>query len=234
MQHELRPKGRQPVKSPIRFQPILIVLATAALWCQQSPKAAAQVPDENRKQLVEALGPPFIIFRDKVLDELKVSDEPKEKLLQHLMEQIMETGPFLDSLAQAGEEREQKLDEHRKKAREKLAKILKEALKPEQHKRLRQIELQQERAFALGQPELVKELKITDQQRQQFVAITQELQKKVQPLIKEAQAGGQPEEIRPKIFKIRDEYAKKLEAVLTDLQQKKWKDMLGKPFDLGD
>ena len=44
--------------------------------------------DENRKQLVEALGPPFIIFRDKVLDELKVSDEPKEKLLQHMMEQI--------------------------------------------------------------------------------------------------------------------------------------------------
>ena len=47
---------------------------------------------------MEALGSPFIVFREKVLDELKVSDEQREKLMQHLMEQIMETGPFLDSL----------------------------------------------------------------------------------------------------------------------------------------
>ena len=223
------------MKNPIRFRPILIVLATAALWCQQSQKAIAQVPpDQQRKDVVNALGMPFIVFRDKVLDELKVSDEPKEKLLQHVMEQIMETGPFLDSLAKTGEEREKKLGEHRKNAREKLAKVLKETLTAEQLKRLGQIERQQEGAFALGQDELVKELKITDKQRQQLVAITQELQKKVQHLFEEAQSGGKPEEIQPKVFKIRDEYAKKLEAVLTDEQKKKWTDMLGKPFDLED
>jgi hypothetical protein len=222
------------MKGPSRFRPILIVLVTATLWCQQSQKAVAQVPDENRKELVSALGAPFIVFRDPVLEELKVSDEQRDKLLEHLMQQIMETGPFLDSLTETGEEREKKLGEHRKNAREKLAKFLKETLKAEQLKRLRQIELQQERAFALGQDELVKELKITRQQRQQFVAITQEMQKKIQPLIKEAQSGGNPEEIRPKIFKFRDESAKKLEAVLTDEQNKQWKDMLGKPFDLGD
>ena len=230
----LQPKGRQPMKSQIRFRLGLFALAMVALWGQQPQSAVAQVPDENRKELVDALGPPFIVCRNKVLDELKVSDEQRDKLLQHIMEQIMETGPFLDSLTETGEEREKKLNEHRKNAREKLAKVLKETLKAEQQKRLRQIQLQQERAFALGQDELVKELKITDQQRQQFVAITQELQRKVEPLIKEAQSGGKPEEIRPKVFKLRDEYAKKLEAALTDEQQKKWKDMLGKPFDLGD
>ena len=88
--------------------------------------------------------------------------------------------------------------------------------------------------FALGQDELDKELKITDRQRQQFVAITQELQKKVHALVKEAQSGGKPEEIPPKINKIRAECAKQLEAVLTDEQNKQWKDILGKPFDLGD
>ena len=194
------------MKSLIRFRPGLIVLAMVALWGQQSQRAVAQVPDENRKELVNALGTPFIVVRDKVLDELKVSDEQKEKLLQYMMEQIMETGPFLDSLAGAGEEREKKLNEHRKKAHEKLAKVLKETLNADQLKRLRQIELQQERGFALGQAELVKELKITDQQRKQFVAITQEFQKKVQPLIKEAESGGKPEEIRPKVLEMRDEY----------------------------
>jgi LTXXQ motif family protein len=222
------------MKSLIRFRLGLIVLAMVALWGLQSQRAVAQVPDENRKELVGALGTQFIVFRDKVLDELKVSEELKEKLLQHVMEQIMETGPFLDSLAKTGEEREKKLSEHRKKAEEKLAKVLKETLNADQLTRLRQIELQQERGFALGQAELVKELKITDQQRKQFVAITQEFQKKVQPLIKEAQSGGKPEEIRPKVLEMRDETAKKLEAVLTDEQKEKWKGMLGEPFDLGD
>ena len=90
------------------------------LWGQSFQRAAAQVPDENRKQLVEALGTPFIVFREKVLDELKVSDDQREKLMQYAMEQIMETGPFLDSLTETGPEREKKLDEHRKNAREKL------------------------------------------------------------------------------------------------------------------
>ena len=65
----------------IRFRLGLIVLAMVSLWGQQSQRAVAQVPDENRKELVNALGTPFIVLRDKVLDELKVSDEQKEKLL---------------------------------------------------------------------------------------------------------------------------------------------------------
>ena len=222
------------MKSPIRFYFGLTFLAVVALLCQQPQQAVAQVPDENRKELVSALGAPFIVIRDKVLDELKVSDEQKEKLLGHMMEQIMETGPFLDSLKEAGEEREKKLNEHRKEAQEKLAKVLKETLKAEQLTRLRQIELQQERGFALGQAEPVKELKITEKQGKQLMAITQDFQQKVQHLVKQAQSGGNPEEIRPKILGIRDEYAKKLEAVLSDLQKKKWKDMLGEPFELGD
>ena len=109
----------------IRSRAGLMALAVAALWGPSVQRAAAQVPEENRKQVVEALGPPFIVFREKVLEELKVSDEQKEKLMQFLMEQIMETGPFLESLTETGPEREKKLGEHRKKALEKLARHLK-------------------------------------------------------------------------------------------------------------
>ena len=84
-------------------------------------------------------------------------------------------------------------------------------------------------------PEDVRaELNITQEQLKKIMAITQELQKKIQPLIKEAQSGGKPEEIRPRVLKIREEQGKKLEALLTDEQTKKWKDMLGKSFDLGE
>ncbi len=218
----------------IRLRVGLMALAVAALWGPCLPFAAAQVPDENRKELVEALGPPFIVFREKVLDELKVSEEQKEKLMQHLMERIMETGPFLDSLKDAGPEREKMLNEHRMNAREKLAKQLKELLQPEQLKRLRQVTLQQEGAFALGRDDVRKELKVTQEQLKQFMTITQELHRQVEPLVKQAQSGGNPDEIRPKIEQLRQDQAKKLEAVLTDAQKKQWKELLGPPFELGD
>jgi len=222
------------MSSSIRFRAGVMALAVVALWGQSFQRAAAQVPDENRKQLVEALGTPFIVFRDKVLDELKVSDEQKEKLMQHMMQQIMETGPFLDSLAQTGQEREKKLSEHRKIAHEQLAKLEKEVLQPGQRNRLRQVMLQQEGSFALGQDDVRKELKITQEQVAKFMAIVQDLQKTVEALVKEAQSGGKPEEIRPKIEQLRKDHAQKLEAVLTDAQKKQWKELLGPPFELGD
>jgi ferric iron reductase protein FhuF len=156
------------MKNRIRFRVGLMALAAAAFWGQSFQRAAAQVPEENRKQVVEALGAPFIVFRDKVLDELKVSDDQREKLMQYVMEQIMETGPFLESLTETGQEREKKLNEHRKKALEKLAKYLKDVLQPDQMKRLRQVTLHQEGAFALGQEDVRKELKITPEQLKKF------------------------------------------------------------------
>ncbi len=217
-----------------RFLVAVMASTMITLLGQSFQRAAAQVPDENRKQLVEALGAPFIVFRDKVLDELKVSDEQREKLMQKLMEQIMETGPFLDSLAESGQEREKKLSEHKKNAQEKLAKNLKELLQPGQRDRLRQVTLQQEGGFALGQEDVRKELKITQEQVRKFMAVVQELHKKVELLVKEAQSGGKPEEIRPKIEQLRKDHAKKLEAVLTDAQKKQWKELLGPPFELED
>jgi hypothetical protein len=77
-------------------------------------------------------------------------------------------------------------------------------------------------------------MKLTDEQRKQFVALVQELQTKIKPLIQEAQSGGNPEEIRPKVMKIRKEHERKIEALLTDAQKKQWKEMLGKPLDLDE
>ena len=97
-----------------------------------------------------------------------------------------------------GEEREKELKAYRPKAQEKLAAFLKETLKDDQRKRLGQLELQQEGAFVLmhGDGEIGKDLKITDEQRKQFMAVIMDMQKKIEPLIKEAQSGGDPKEIR--------------------------------------
>ena len=195
----------------------------------------AQVPDEARRQLSEALGPPFRVFRDKVQEELKLSDEQKQKLEDRLQETVQDAMTFFPKLeGLKPEEREKELHSYRQKAQERLAAFLKETLKAEQLERLRQLELQQEGPFALGRPDVMAEVKLTDEQRQQFMTLVQEMQRRIEPLIKEAQTKGNPEEIRPKAQAIRKEYAARIESTLTASQKERWQEMLGKPFDSDD
>jgi hypothetical protein len=197
---------------------------------------AIQVPDEARKHVVEALGGgSFLVFRDKVQAELKLSDKQKEKLLEKFADYAQQTKKVFDKIADLKpEQREKEMQSHRQKSHEKLAALLEKTLKAEQLERLRQLELQQQGPFALGRPELVKELKITVEQRKQFMGVVQEMQRKIEPLMREAQSGGNPEEIRPKVMKIRKDHEARILAILNDAQKQQWKKLLGKPFDLGD
>ena len=66
------------------------------------------------------------------------------------------------------------------------------------------------------------------------MAVVQQMQKKIEPLVKEAEKDGKPEEVRPRMMKVRKEHEGKIEALLSDEQKKKWKEMLGKALDLDD
>ena len=197
---------------------------------------AQEVPYEARRMLTEAFGPTFLVFYDKVQKDLQVSDEQKRKLQKRLPDTVQDAVQFFEKLGdKKAEEREKDRSHYRQKAQEKLASFLKETLQDEQLQRLRQLELQQEGAFALyARPELGKELKITDEQRKRFMAVVHEMQKKIEPLMKEAESDGNPQEIRPRILKIRDEHADRIEAILSDAQQKQWQEIRGKPLDLDD
>jgi hypothetical protein len=71
-------------------------------------------------------------------------------------------------------------------AGEKLWAFLKETLNPEQFPRFRQLELQHEGPPAYFRPGIANELQIRDEPRNQFMAFTQEMQKKKGLLMKEA------------------------------------------------
>jgi hypothetical protein len=184
------------------------------------------------------LGPPFLVFRHKVQEELKLSDEQKKRLEKRLQDTVQDAMQFFQKLGDGDkkqEEREKELHAYREKAQENLTAFLQGLLQEEQSKRLRQVMLQRDRLFALlGNAEITKELEITDKQRQQFGEVAQEMHKKIEPLIKEAQKGGNPQEIGPKIRKIRKEQEERIEALLNDAQKKQWNVMLGKPLNLGD
>ncbi len=199
--------------------------------------SAQDVPEEARREIAHNLQGPFVVFREAAQADLKLTDEQKEKVEEHLRERLPDIMQFFQSLDGVnGEEREKKLQAFRQNAHEKLTSVLKATLKEDQSKRLQQLGLQQEGAFALfhGEPKIAKSLKITTEQRKQFMAVVQDLQKKVKPLIEEAQSGGNLEEIRPKVMKIRKEHERQIEALLTDTQKEQWKEMLGKPLVLDE
>lgn len=198
--------------------------------------AAQEIPDEARRQFIQFFGGPFLVYRDKVQGELKLSDDQKQKVEDDLKERIRAAMEFFQTAdALKPEEREKEHKAYREKSREKLAAFLKDVLKDDQLKRLRQLDLQNDGLFALlGRPELAKELKITDEQRKQFMPVAQELQKKVQPLVKEAQSGANPQEIMAKIIKIRKAQEVKIQAILNEAQRKQWQEMVGKAFEFDD
>jgi hypothetical protein len=195
------------------------------------PVPEQDVPEESRRQLTHNLGSAFLVFRVKVQEELKLTKEQKEKLEQQLRELLPDAMQFLQKIngLKPGE-REKELGAFRPKAREKMAAVQKETLNEDQRTRLRQLEMQREGLF--GDGEIWKELEVTNEQRAQFLAAIMPMQKKIMALLEEVQKGGKADEIRPKILKIRQDLQVQLEALLTDAQKKRWKEMLGKPVDL--
>ena len=211
------------------------VLVFVGLVCTQA--AAQDIPEEARKGLSNTLHGSFVVFRAKAQEDLKLTDEQKEKLEEHLkvlIQDAMQLFQKIDGLKP--EEREKELKAYRPKVQEKLAAVLKETLKDDQRKRLRQIEVQQEGALALwhGDGQIAKDLKITDEQRKQFMPVIQEMQKKIEPLTNEAKSGGNAQEIWPKIMTIRRAHEDRIVALLTDAQKKQWQEMVGKALNLDE
>ena len=194
-----------------------------------------EVPEAARKQLSQALGGPFLVFHDKVQEELKLSEGQKEKLLKKLPVHVQETMKGFEKIKDLKPDREKAMQAQRRKSHDKLSKALKGILNARQQERLGQLQLQQEGPFALlGENKAFARLKITREQRKQLMEVVQQMQKKIQPLLRKIGEGGSPEEVRPRVVKIHQEHAARMEKILTEAQKKEWKRLLGKPFKLDE
>ena len=163
---------------------------------------------------------PFIVFHPHAMEELKLSDDQKQKL-----------GEKLPNYQVDGRFSSQKVDAA---AHEQLWAFLKETLNEEQFTRFQQLELQYEPAVII-RPEIVKKLQITEEQRKQIIGLIQDLQKKNEAGKKASQsAGNPPQETRLKGMRarMREDYDEKVEAILSDAQKAQWKEMRGKLFDI--
>ena len=66
--------------------------------------------------------------------------------------------------------------------------------------------------FTVFRDKVQDELKLTDEQRSQFMEVVQSCQLKVQPLIKEMQGGGDHQEIGPKMMKLKKDHQVQIAA----------------------
>jgi hypothetical protein len=207
--------------------------STQATADTSTPSAAQSISEETLKKLRHDLGGSFIVTRDKVQEDLKLTTEQREKLQQSLGELVPEAMQVFQKIqGLKPEDRKKELKAYRPQAQEKLAAMLKDILDEGQRARLRQLELQRE---GLRSGEIWKDLQVTDEQRTQFMAMMQQAQRETQMLLQELKNGGaRKEEIQPKVIKIREDLEGQLEALLTDAQKKQWQEMLGKPMDLAD
>jgi hypothetical protein len=106
-------------------------------------------------------------------------------------------------------------------------------LKPEQRRRLRQIEIQQAGMDAFTREDVQKQLKLTSEQKKDIRAISDDIFKQIVNARKELLRNPQKvTEVRRKLVGLRKTGMEKMISQLTDPQRKIWKAMAGPPFEL--
>jgi hypothetical protein len=180
-----------------------------------------------------------LLRHPNVQKDLNLSDEQKEKA----NELLDELGRM--SMPKQGEQLEQGEFMRRMQnpmaipeVRERAEKGLAEILKPEQLARLKEIGLQAQGPAAFSNPEVVKTLAITDEQKEKFAELNKQTNEQRQKMI-QSQMDLSPEERMEKRAEMQAEMQKlhqKLTAdslgVLTPEQREKFEKMTGKKIDL--
>jgi peroxiredoxin len=104
-------------------------------------------------------------------------------------------------------------------------------LTPQQRQRLGEILLRRLGVQAVLRDDVAKRLGFTEQQRVQIKQITEETQKAVAALEKEASSGKPREPLEKAFLELKTDEQKKVLGLLKPDQQSGWKQLLGKPFD---
>ena len=196
-------------------------------------------------------GPTTLILNTAVQTELKMTDDQVAKAKEWSKEQgaknqaaMKEKLSGLDFKTDEGRAEMAKINAEMTKST--YADLEKAAiLKPEQVKRLRQIDRQNQGVRAFSSADVVETLKLTDSQKSTIKGINEEYQKDSQAIRTEfgigfggnkGNKGAKPDpaksdEGNKKLDKLRDATIAKISESLTADQKTAWKEMVGEPFD---
>lgn len=193
----------------------LILGLTSIALGQQQDRRQPQQPQQP-----SVLGP---FANPDVQKELKLSEEQIGKL-KDALNRVMEK--HRDDFAKL---QQMSLDEQQKKMmaiNEEYNKAVVGVLDAKQWKRYKQIQWQSDPIGCLQDPDLQKDLKLSDEQKKKIDGVFNDANKKIQDMMK----GG---ERSPEKFQaVRKDVEKKANEVLTEEQQKNLKELKGPPFQV--
>jgi len=179
----------------------------------------------------------YLAMNEAVQKEIEVVDDQKAEI-NKLSEEIRgqrQQGERPNFREMSEEDREKYIAQMRersaKEAKTANAK-LEEILLEHQMKRLKEIALQQRGTSALTDPEVAKELKITDAQKKKLEEVSTANRESMGTRMRELFQGGNREGIREKMQEMRKEADGKVLAVLTGEQKKKFEEMKGEAFEM--
>jgi Spy/CpxP family protein refolding chaperone len=186
--------------------------------------------------IMEADPTGLLLRMDKVREELKITSD-QEEALKKLGEQMRPSRPEgMDFRSMSEEERNEFFQKMRGEVEKKAGEMkekLEEVLFPEQTERLGEIVLQRRGVQALNDPEIAKELSITDAQKKELEEVRETLREEMSTKAREMFAnrgeGGDPREA---FAKLREDMETKILAVLTDEQRTHFDEMKGEPFEM--
>ncbi len=166
--------------------------------------------------------PGFLLMNPSVQEELKLDKGQVEKIDAALKDDFGK----LRNRDLAQEERQEVM----KKVQATSTKLVADVLKPEQKKRLGQIQRQVAGLGAFADPEVQKDLKLSDKQKDELKSLAESEQKESREIFQNA--GGDFQAAREKLRTLRKEKMEAAMKVLTDEQKKAYKESLGEPFEI--
>jgi hypothetical protein len=170
-----------------------------------------------------------LLQNESVQKELKVDKDQADKVkeaVQQVQDKHKDEFAKLRDLSQ--EERRAEGQKLNRAVSEETLKAVDPILKPDQVKRLKQIELQQLGSQAFTRPEVQMALGLKDDQKEKIKTLAETAATEM----RELRQGGNQQGNRDKVTAIRKETTEKIQAVLTDDQKKTWKEMTGEPFQM--
>jgi hypothetical protein len=246
---------------------LLVMVALLGLMVTMGTTSAQQFDPEMFKLMRPAMqiiqrNPASLLTNEGVQKELKIDEDQAKALREKLAARSLGFGfggkggggkgpnaeeakermtKFMDKLGQLKDVPEEKLEakihEVFKDEIEGPMKDAEQILKPDQIKRLKQISRQQNVLASLTDDDVVKELKIEDEQKTKLKKISHDLQEDLGELQRAAGGGGMggfrvSPETREKMTALRKEATEKGVNVLTAEQKEKWKGLTGEPFEV--
>ncbi len=173
-----------------------------------------------------------LLRSEDVQKDLKLTDEQKTKVKDFQTKQQA----AMRELFSGGERPDrEKMQEIMKKNQEESQQFLKDTLTADQNKRLKQIGYQVAGPGVFNMPDVQKELKITDEQKEKITEINNQMRKDMADLRGGGAGGGRgrpmltPEQ-QKKVEALRNEAKEKTMDVLTADQKKTFETMTGPKF----